>query len=261
MTVWTTEPLLKTEDDIRRWMKWCPLPVKADLSAIAEARERVGDDGIVRTFPFSPGQGAPWQSFCTLMGTTEAIYLAYDEPDLVHEVLTHIVERTLKVAELCKGTRADMIELGGGAGSNTVISPAMFKEFCVPYDQKQNEAFHSLGLKTVYHLCGGLMQMLELVVENGADGLETMTPVSMGGDCDLREASRRVGDKLFFIGGFDQNQGFERGTPEVAKRLVHECFEATKDHAGYIIAPSDHFFEGDEENLRAFCEAVHECVY
>lgn len=103
--------------------------------------------------------------------------------------------------------------------------------------------------------------MLELVAENGADGLETMTPPSMGGDCDLREASRRVGAKLFFIGGFDQNAGFEQGTPEIARRLVIECFEATKDHAGYICAPSDHFFHGDPANLQAFADAAKECRY
>ena len=103
--------------------------------------------------------------------------------------------------------------------------------------------------------------MLDLVVENGADGLETMTPPSMGGDCDLREASRRAGDKLFFIGGFDQNAGFEHGTPKVARRQVFECFEATRDHAGYIISPSDHFFHGDPANLQAFADAARECRY
>ena len=137
----------------------------------------------------------------------------------------------------------------------------MFKEFCLPYDRKQHAALHEVGLKIVYHLCGGVMHMLDLVAQNGADGLETMTPPSMGGDCDLREASRRVGDRLFFIGGFDQNAGFERGTPAEARRLVHECFEATKDHAGYIIAPSDHFFFGDPANLQAFADAAKECTY
>ena len=104
-----------------------------------------------------------------------------------------------------------MIEIGGGAASSTVISPKMFREYCLPYDQRQVRLMHDLGLKVVYHLCGGVMPMLDLVAETGSDGLETMTPPTMGGDCDLREASRRAGEKLFFIGGFDQNAGFERG--------------------------------------------------
>jgi len=39
---------------------------------------------------------------------------------------------------------------------------------------------HDLGLKVVYHLCGGVMPMLDLVAETGSDGLETMTPPTMG---------------------------------------------------------------------------------
>ena len=77
----------------------------------------------------------------------------------------------------------------------------------------------------------------------------------MGGDSDLKEASRKVGDKLFFIGGFDQNAGFETGTPEIARKQVFECFNATKDHAGYIICPSDHFFYGDPADIQAFAHA------
>ena len=187
--------------------------------------------------------------------------MAMDTPDFIHHALECILDKTLRVTHMWKGTPADMVEVGGGAGSSTVISPKMFREFCVPYDQKQNAALHEAGLKIVYHLCGGLMPMLDLVVENGADGLETMTPPSMGGDCDLASASQQVGDKLFFIGGFDQNTGFENGTPETARKQVFACFEATKDHAGYIIAPSDHFFSGNPDNIQAFADACKECVY
>ena len=46
------------------------------------------------------------------------------------------------------------------------------------------------------------MQMLELVAETGADGLETMMPPAMGGDCDsAAEATRRVGDRLLLSAG------------------------------------------------------------
>jgi len=261
ITAWETEVLVKNERDFELWDRYLPVPIGADFTGIQEARDKLGDKGIVRSHPFSAGQGSPWQSFCILAGTQEAIFMAMDTPDFVHHALDEILQKTLRVTELWQGTPADMVETGGGAGSNTVISPTLFKEFCLPYDQKQHAALHDVGLKIVYHLCGGVMQMLDLVAQNGADGLETMTPPSMGGDCDLREASRRVGDKLFFIGGFDQYAGFENGDPETARKLVHECFEATRDHAGYIIAPSDHFFHGDPANLQAFADAAKECVY
>ena len=261
ITAWETEFLIKNQRDFELWDKFCPLPVRVDLTPVRAVKERLGDKGIIRSHPFSPGQGSPWQSFCTLVDTEKAIFMAMDEPDFLHHALESILQKTLRVMAMWEGTPADMIEIGGGAGSSTVISPRLFREFCLPYDQRQIPLLHELGLKVVYHLCGGLMPMLELVVQTGTDGLETMTPPAMGGDCDLREASRRVGDRLFFLGGFDQNAGFERGTPEVARQQVIDCFEATRDHAGYICCPSDHFFYGDPANLQAFADAAKECVY
>ncbi|MCE5198961.1 MAG: uroporphyrinogen decarboxylase family protein [Armatimonadota bacterium] len=260
ITPWETEVLIKNEHDFELWNKYSPMPIAADLSRIREARDRIGDKGIVRSHPFSPGQGSPWQSFCTMVGTEEAIMMAMDNPDFLHYALGEILKKTLRVTEMWKGTTADMVETGGGAGSNTVISPNMFKEFCLPYDQKQHAALHEAGVKIVYHLCGGLMQMLDLVAENGADGLETMTPPAMGGDCDLAEATRRVGDKLFFIGGFDQNKGFEKGNPATVKEMVNELHAACPN-GGYICSPSDHFFYGDPRNIQAFADAASECYY
>jgi len=261
ITGWTTEYLLKDEADFALWNEFYPVPISASFDAIKQARDKLGDRGIVRSHPFSPGQGSPWQSLCTLVGTETTIFMAMDSPEFMHHALGQILDKTVRVSEMWQGTPADMVETGGGAGSNTVISPKLFAEFCVPYDQKQHEALRHAGVTIVYHLCGGLMQMLDMVLTNGADGLETMTPPSMGGDCDLAEASRRAGDRLFFMGGFDQNAGFESGTPQAARQLVLDCFEATKDHAGYICVPSDHFFHGDPANVRAFADACKECVY
>lgn len=261
ITTYDTENLLKSEQDFEIWREFHPVPIRVDFTPIQKVKDRLGDRGIIRSHPFSPGQGSPWQSLCTMFGTEQSIMLGMDQPDLLHHMLEAIVQMTLGVSEMWKGTPADMVEVGGGAGSSTVISPNFYREFGLPYDQRQNQLLHEAGLKVVNHFCGGLMPMLDLVVESGADGLETMTPPSMGGDCDLREASRRVGENLFFIGGFDQNAGFENGTPASARRLVLECFEATRDHAGYICCPSDHFFHGDPATLHAFVDACKECTY
>jgi uroporphyrinogen decarboxylase len=261
ITCYDTEYLLKSVEDFELWNEFFPVPTGAEFAPIQAVKERLGDRGIIRSHPFSPGQGSPWQSFCILFGTQPAIMLGMDEPETLHHILEEIAKKMLHVIELWAGTPADMVEVGGGAGSSTVISPDFYRQFGLGFDQRQNELLHEVGLKVVNHFCGGLMPMLDLVVESGADGLETMTPPSMGGDCDLQEASRRVGEQLFFIGGFDQNAGLENGTPETARQLVMECFEATKDHAGYILCPSDHFFQGDPACLHAFADAARECQY
>jgi len=259
-TGWTTEYLIKTEQDFEIWNKHVPIPIEVDWFPVMEAKRRIGDTGIVRGGFFDFGQGSPWQSFCSMYGTVDAIMSAIDNPQWMHHVLESMLQKKLRVIEIAGKFEMDLIETGGGAGSNTVIGPTIHREFCLPYDQRQHTALHEAGTKIVYHLCGGLMKLLDIVVENGADGLETMTPPDMGGDCDLAEASKRVGDRLFFIGGFDQSRGLEQGTPEIAAEMVRELHAACPN-GGYICCPSDHFFFGSPENVQAFVDAARQCKY
>ena len=259
-TSWTTEHLIKGEADLELFLRYALVPAALDAAPVLEAQALVSQDGIVRGWATGYGQGSPWQDLCTLIGTETAIFWAMDQPDLLQHALDGLLEKRLRYIEMLEGIPLDLIETGGGAGSNTVISPRLFRRFCLPYDQIQHDALHAVGLRAVYHLCGGLMKMLDMVVETNADALETMTPPTMGGDCDLAEAQRRVGDKLCFIGGFDQNAGFEQGTPsEVREQVAH--LHSCCPHGGYICSPSDHFFFGDPANIQAFADAARDCVY
>ena len=259
-TGWNTEHIIKNERDFELWNEYVPVPERVDWGPVLEAKKRIGDRGIVRSGFFDFGQGSPWQSFVYQYGTEEGILAAFDNPQWVHHVLDSMLEKKLKAIDRAGKMALDLVETGGGAGSSTVISPALAREFCLPYDAKQHAALHAAGAKIVYHLCGGLMPMLDIVAENGADGLETMTPPGMGGDCDLAEATKKVGEKLFFIGGFDQNRGFENGDPATVREMVR-ALHAACPNGGYICSPSDHFFTGNVENIRAFVEAARECVY
>jgi uroporphyrinogen decarboxylase len=260
-TGWTTEHIIKSERDFELWNKYIPIPTGIDWTPVREAKKRIGEKGIVRGGFFGFGQCSPWQGFAgCLYPVEDAIMATYDSPEWVHHVLDSMLQKTLRVIEMAGKIELDLVETGGGAGSSTVISPNLHREFCLPYDKRQHEALHQAGTKAVYHLCGGLMPLLDIVAENGADGLETMTPIEMGGDCDLAEAAKRVGHKLFFIGGFDQSGGFENGDPKTVKEMVYKLFSA-RPEGGYICSPSDHFFVGNPENIKAFVEAVKECTY
>ena len=261
ITSWLIEPLIKTKKDFDIFNKYLPWPTRIDGSCVRECKERVGDRGIIRGGLWGYGQSGAWQSFCYMVGTQEAIMFAIDDPEWVHYVERSIVDKQIKVIEMMANeVPFDLVEIGGGAGSSTVISPGLHEEFCLPYDKQQVDALHQAGYKVSYHLCGGLMKMLDYVVANGSDGLETMTPPNMGGDCDLLKANELVGDKLFFVGGFDQHRGFELGTPDTVKQMVFDLHSA-RLNGGYICSPSDHFFHGDPKNLQAFSDALKECTY
>lgn len=91
------------------------------------------------------------------------------------------------------------------------------------------------------------------------DAVETFTPAGMGADADLALARRLLGARICMIGGFDQYHFFT-GCSEAATRAeVRRCFDATGG-IGYILAPSDHFFEAEERLLRAFIDEARRCI-
>jgi uroporphyrinogen decarboxylase len=123
-----------------------------------------------------------------------------------------------------------------------------------PYDREVIAHARAAGQRVVYHTCGGMMPILERLVGLGSNALETFTPPAMGGDMDLAEAKRRIGDQVCFIGGFDQNRYFTTATPEETRAEVRRCFHEAGGGGGLILSPSDHFFEARPELLHAFAD-------
>ena len=93
------------------------------------------------------------------------------------------------------------------------------------------------------------------------DAMETFTPRSMGGDADLGEAKRRVGHRVCMIGGFDQFHHFVGCAAGETRRAVRRCFEQAGPGGGYVLAPSDHFFEAEAGLLTAYADEARSCVY
>jgi len=83
----------------------------------------------------------------------------------------------------------------------------------------------------------------------------------MGGDVRLAEAKQRIGDRVCMIGGFDQFHFFTGCTPDETRAEVRRCFEAAGSGGGYILCPSDHFFDAEPELIQAFVDEAHGCAY
>jgi uroporphyrinogen decarboxylase len=259
-TSWVTEYPIKHVGQIRLIERYWPVP-GCDHQALHAAQARLGEDGIIRGFGWGFQQAGPWQDACRWVGTERMILLTHDDPAWVHEFLRILTDKKLQFIETMENPPVDLVETGGGDASSTVISPAIFEEFCLPYDRPVHDALHDAGLRVVYHTCGGMMPLLEMIVGNGCDAMETLTPPEMGGDVRLAEVKRRVGGQVCLIGGFDQFHGLRDGTPAIIREMVHRCFEEAGPGGGYVMATSDHFFHASEENLQAYADAARECVY
>jgi uroporphyrinogen-III decarboxylase len=259
-TTWVKKYPIRRKEDIELFAKFCPTPA-LDVRAVREARDALGDRGILRGFIWGD-QGGPWQHACCLYDIQALILACFDDPAWVHSFMRILTDIKLRFIEkYMKDAPYDLVETGGGAGSSTCVSPAIFEEFLLPYDQELHQALHDQGHKVVYHTCGGMMPILELIIANGCDASETLTPPEIGGDTRPVELKERMGGEVALIGGIDQHTMLTTGTPAEIRAHVRETFEAYGPGGGYTMCPSDHFFETPPENLAAYAEAARECRY
>ena len=81
------------------------------------------------------------------------------------------------------------------------------------------------------------------------------------GTKDLAEAKRRVGGRVCLIGGFDQYHHLLGCSEAETRAAVRRCFEAAGEGGGFILSPSDHFFDADLSLIAAYAEEASHCTY
>jgi hypothetical protein len=262
-TTWVRERLLKEKRDLDL-LTAITLEPACDLPAVAAAAAELGESGIVRgAVPGFPIYGQPgcWQDAAVLFGIEPLILATFDDPGWVASLLSFLEGPKLAFLRSASGAAFDVVELGGGDASSTVISPSIFDRFVAPFDAPLIAAAHLSGLRVVYHTCGGMMPFLERIADMRPDAMETFTPPSMGGDTRMAEARRRLGGRVSMIGGFDQFNDFVGCPPAQTRQAVRRLFDEAGRDGGYILAPSDHFFDADDDLIRAFADEARSCAY
>ncbi len=262
-TGWVTEHLIKDKRDIDLIGEYGTAP-KCDVAQVNKEAEAFGERGLIRGNIVSfdiYGQPGTWQDAACLVGIERLILSTYDDPEWVHELLDILYRRKEVFVRSLADAHYDVLELGGGDASSTVISPKLFREYVAPYDSKLIALAHEAGQRIAYHTCGGMMPILEDIAAMNPDAMETFTPPDMGGDTRLAEAKQRIGDQVCMIGGWDQQHYFTGCSEEETRAAVRRCFEEAGEGGGYILSPSDHFFDADLDLIAAFADEARKCTY
>jgi hypothetical protein len=262
-TTWIAEHPIKSKSDIDLLGMYLP-SVICDHAGLSQAVQACGERGIVRgSIPGFQTYGQPgcWQDAACLVGIEPLILATYDDPAWVHALLGILQARKKRYITSLQGAPFDLIELGGGDASSSVISTRIFNDFVAPYDSELIALAHVYGQRIVYHTCGGMMPILDAIADMAPDAMETFTPPAMGGDTDLALAKARISSRVCMIGGFDQFHHLLGCSSAETRQAVRACFEAAGREGNYILCPSDHFFDADVQLLQAFADEARQCFY
>ena len=131
-------------------------------------------------------------------GSEEALLLMATDPPFVHRMFRMATDASIEMITAFARIGVDCVYIGDSYASGSVISPQMYREFCIPAYQRAADAAHALGLLVYKHCCGNYNPFLPLMADNHLDGMEGLDPTSGMTVAHTREV---IGDRLCLIGG------------------------------------------------------------
>jgi MtaA/CmuA family methyltransferase len=190
----------------------------------------------------------PFAEACSLCGLSEFMVALYDAPATAHAVLDFVTAVVTDFALAQLATGAPMIGAGDAAAS--LISPAMYREFALPYEQRVCEAVGRAGGLVKLHICGNTSALLSAMTLSGASlfNVDHLVPFTRARDVFAHA-------QLAFKGNLDPVADLMQATP--AQCTAH-CAERLRLAAGtrYMLSPGCEVpAETPDDVFRAFCDA------
>ena len=218
--------------------------LKVYLDAIDYAYEARGDR--VPVLAYVP---APFTTAQHLIPAEEFLLGLLLQPDRVHELLRYTTRSVIRFSRA-------VINHGGlpilvdPLASGSVISPAQYREFALPYEREVIDYWHRYDLDVILHVCGDTELIIEALVESGADLLSIDR-------IRLSEAVKRVGDKVRLIGNLSTSEVW-LGRPDEIEDTVEEMVRLNRDCPMGLVASTgcEVPIETPPANIDAFVRAA-----
>ncbi len=253
---WVTERLIKEpERDLPAFeMHALPDPENTDVAPLVRAWEEVGESYLLEAMV-----GVPFVDFYggNREGALETtIFDLWDHRDLLkglqERFIDHMVGRTRVI---CERTPVESFFIGCSWSCNSLISPAIWREWDKPVIEAVAKEAHAHGRLLHIHFHG---RCLETVADFAELELDCVCPFERppGGDVEglagLREVARILADKVTMNGNIHTVETLIRGTEDDVRREVGEVWEAFKHTPRVIFGTGDQVGrETPEENLHA----------
>lgn len=213
-----------------------PSPDEFDFSHVAKECEQWPDQAII---------GGPWAVVFTdaseLMGMEEFFINMSERPDVVHAIMNKVCdiycEMAVRFFEAADGL-IDIFFFGDDFGTQRalIISPEAWRYFCKPYIKRLNDLGKQAGLKTMFHSCGAVREIIPDLIEIGVDALNPVQVRAAG--MEPMRLKRDFGEYITFHGAFDHQHILPHGTVEEVRTEVHRIIGLLAPAGGFCLAPS-----------------------
>jgi hypothetical protein len=239
-TVWTTEHLLKSVEDIDRYLSVVSQLLRIDEAKIAVARERyataeerVGDRGVMMNDGGDPSAHIP---NLFEFGLFTVMCVQYE--DKILELIDAHTEPVLDRFRIDASEKFGALLRMCGPEYYTppYLPPEFFREMVLPGASAAARILAEGGIFLRLHCHGRVRDALPMIVEMGAKGTDPLEPPP-DGDITLAEVKAAYGKKLVLFGNTELKV-LETAEPHEVDALVKSQMDAAKEGGGFIMLPT-----------------------
>ena len=180
---------------------------------------------------------SPFTHLMELFAYEDALAHLALEPDKAAAILDRLTEASIAwgVAQARHGVDAVLISSAYAGGG--FISPRMYRRFVLPYEARVVAAIHAAvpGVPVYTHTCGHIGDRLELMMESGTQGVDTLDPPPIG-DTLLADAKARIGGRMFIKGNLNGIEMLQAEGSAPVQAMARERLRDGMAGGGYILS-------------------------
>lgn len=246
-------PLIEKAGDLQRLIDTgCPDPREkgsrmADrIDAVEYMAKAVGEETLVLGWV-----DLPFAEACSACGVGSFMMTLHDDPDLARGILDFLADVVIDFALAQIEAGAAMVGAGDAAAS--LISPAMYREFALPYEKRVFSAIRGTGGLSKLHICGDTNALLPMLPEAGADLYNVDHMVDLA---TARDVYGSAG--VCFKGNLDPVADMLQETPDGCAVKAVTAIQAAcgTPRPAYMLSPGCEIPAATtDEVLQAFCTA------
>ena len=218
------------------------------VEAVRLMRQRAGQD-----IPVVGWVEGAMAECCDLMDMQEVFMNLLDEPEAMEQLIEICTQQGILFAKAQVEAGADIIGIGDAATS--LIGPALYEEFVLPYQKKMIRAVHDAGAKVKLHICGNINPVMHLIAQTGAD------MVDMDHMVDMDRAAEILPKDCCICGNFDPVTIMYEGTPEMVKDATRKCMALSRKNNNCVAPGCEIPKDTPIENVLAMKAALEENIF
>jgi len=195
-------------------------------------KEKIGGELSIHGECFSP-----FTQLLELFTYSNALMYLMTDADKCHAILARYAEGTAELAGKLAERGVDAVLVSSAFAGAGFISRDFYRTFVHPYEKRVVEAVKAarVDLPVYVHTCGAIGDRLELMLESGFDGVDTLDPPPLG-TVELQEAVPILKGRAFIKGNMDPVGTMLNGSPEIVYEDAKRRLEIAGPGGGYILS-------------------------